>query len=149
MSAFDPTRTSRPSTISGCTDRWATDHPRPSPSCRFQLNRRTLKPSGLSYNNWTTDQGQASYASDHPDAVADRSLPNIPLQCMTKVFISTAVYHAAKDAAELFGAMGVMRDMPPQRYINDVLNCLHSGNGNSNSDAKLEIAEALAGFRRR
>jgi butyryl-CoA dehydrogenase len=89
---------------------------------------------------------QASYASDHPDAVADRSLPNLPLQRMAKVFTSGVVYRAAKDAAELFGAMGVMRDMPLQRYIHDALVCLHSGNGNG--DAKLRIAEALAGFRR-
>src|ERR1019366_8600266 len=90
---------------------------------------------------------QASYASDHPDAVADRSLPNLPLQSMVKVFTSGVVYRAAKDAAELFGAMGVMRDKPLQKYIHDALICLHSGNGNS--DAKLQIAEALAGFKRR
>jgi alkylation response protein AidB-like acyl-CoA dehydrogenase len=90
---------------------------------------------------------QASYASDHLDAVADRSLPNLPLQSMAKVFTSTVVYRAAKDAAELFGAMGVMRDMPLQKYIHDALICLHAGNGNG--DAKLQIAEALAGFKRR
>jgi hypothetical protein len=36
--------------------------------------------------------------------------------------------------------------MPLQKYIHDALICLHAGNGNS--DAKLQIAEALAGFRR-
>jgi alkylation response protein AidB-like acyl-CoA dehydrogenase len=40
---------------------------------------------------------QAAYASDHPDAVADRSLPNLPLQLIAKVFTSGAVYRAAKD----------------------------------------------------
>jgi alkylation response protein AidB-like acyl-CoA dehydrogenase len=90
---------------------------------------------------------QASYAFDHPDAVADRSLPNLPLQRMAKVFISGVVYRATKDAVEQFGAMGVMRDMPLQKYIHDALICLHSGSGNS--DAKLQIAEALAGFKRR
>jgi alkylation response protein AidB-like acyl-CoA dehydrogenase len=89
---------------------------------------------------------QAAYVSDHPDAVADRSLPDLPLQLIAKVFTSTAVYRAAKDAAEVFGAMGVMRDMPLQKYIHDALVCLHSGDGNS--DAKLRIAEALAGYRR-
>lgn len=89
---------------------------------------------------------QAAYASDHPDAVADRSLPDLPLQLIAKVFTSGVVYRAAKDAAEVFGAMGVMRDMPLQKYVHDALVCLHSGNGNS--DAKLQIAEALAGFRR-
>ena len=89
---------------------------------------------------------QAAYASDHPDAVADRSLPNLPLQIIAKVFTSGAVYRAAKDAAEVFGAMGVMRDMPLQKYIHDALVCLHSVDGNS--DAKLRIAETLAGYRR-
>lgn len=89
---------------------------------------------------------QAAYASDHPDAVADRSLPDLPLQLIAKVFTSGVVYRAAKDAAEVFGAMGVMRDMPLQKYVHDALVCLHSGDGNS--DAKLRIAEALAGFRR-
>ena len=89
---------------------------------------------------------QAAYASDHPDAVADRSLSDLPLQLIAKVFTSGVVYRAAKDAAEVFGAMGVMRDMPLQKYVHDALVCLHSGDGNS--DAKLRIAEALAGFRR-
>jgi alkylation response protein AidB-like acyl-CoA dehydrogenase len=89
---------------------------------------------------------QAAYASDHPDAVADRSLSDLPLQLIAKVFTSGVVYRAAKDAAEVFGAMGVMRDMPLQKYVHDALVCLHSGDGNG--DAKLRIAEALAGFRR-
>jgi butyryl-CoA dehydrogenase len=89
---------------------------------------------------------QAAWAWDHPEAVADRSLPDLPLQAVAKVFTSEAIYHAVKDAAECFGAMGVMRDMPLQKYVHDALICLHSGLGNS--DAKLRIAEALAGYRR-
>lgn len=89
---------------------------------------------------------QAAYESDHPDAVADRSLPDLPLQLIAKVFTSGVVYRAAKDAAEVFGAMGVMRDMPLQKYVHDALVCLHSGDGNS--DAKLRIAEALVDYRR-
>jgi hypothetical protein len=42
--------------------------------------------------------------------------------------------------------MGVMKDMPLQKHVHDALVCLHSGAGNS--EAKLRIAEALAGFRR-
>src|SRR5882762_373234 len=89
---------------------------------------------------------QAAWASDHPEAVADRSLPDLPLQAVAKVFTSEAIYHAVKDAAECFGAMGVMRDMPLQKYVHDALICLHFGLGNS--DAKLRIAEALAAYRR-
>ena len=48
---------------------------------------------------------------------------------MAKVFASEAIYRAAKDAAECFGAMGVMRDMPLQKYVHDARICLHSGDG--------------------
>jgi alkylation response protein AidB-like acyl-CoA dehydrogenase len=89
---------------------------------------------------------QAAWACDHPDAVADRSLPDLPLASIARAFASEAIYRAAKDAAECFGAMGVMRDMPLQQYVHDALVCLHSGAGNG--EAKLRIAEALAGYRR-
>ena len=89
---------------------------------------------------------QAAWASDHPAAFADRSLPDLPLQTMAQVFTSEMMLKAAKDAAEVFGAMGVMRDMPLQKYVHDARVCLHSGDGNS--DARLRIAEVLAGYRR-
>jgi alkylation response protein AidB-like acyl-CoA dehydrogenase len=89
---------------------------------------------------------QAAWASDHPEAIADRSLSDLPLQTMAQVFTAEMMLKAAKDAAEVFGAMGVMRDMPLQKYVHDARVCLHSGDGNS--DAKLRIAEVLAGYRR-
>jgi alkylation response protein AidB-like acyl-CoA dehydrogenase len=89
---------------------------------------------------------QAAWASDHPEAFTDRSLADLPFTSIAKVFASEAIYRATKDAAECFGAMGVMRDMPLQKYLHDALICLHSGAGNS--DAKLAIAEVLAGYRR-
>ena len=42
--------------------------------------------------------------------------------------------------------MGVMRDMPLAKYIHDARVCLHSGDGNS--DARLRVAEEIAGYRR-
>src|SRR5262249_30913851 len=54
---------------------------------------------------------QAAWASDHPEAFADRSLPDLPLTTIAAVFASEAIYRAAKDAAECFGAMGVLRDI--------------------------------------
>jgi alkylation response protein AidB-like acyl-CoA dehydrogenase len=89
---------------------------------------------------------QAAWALDHPAAVADGSLPNLPLQSIAQIFTSEMMVKATKDAAEIFGAMGVMRDMPLQKYIHDARVCLHSGNGNS--DAKLRLAEVIAGYRR-
>jgi alkylation response protein AidB-like acyl-CoA dehydrogenase len=89
---------------------------------------------------------QAAWSCDHPEAFADASLPDLPLASIAKAYASEAIYHATKDAAECFGAMGVMRDMPLQKYVHDALICLHSGAGNS--EAKLRIAEALARYRR-
>jgi len=89
---------------------------------------------------------QAAWAADHPQAVADRSVPDLPLQTMAQVFTSESVMKAAKDCAEIFGAMGVMRDMPLAKYIHDARVCQHSGDGNT--DAKLRIAEELVGYRR-
>ena len=88
---------------------------------------------------------KAAFACDHPDAYADRSLADLPLQTVAEVFAAEAIFEAAKDAAEC-GAMGVMRDMPLQKYVHDARICLHSGHGTG--DAKLRIAEALADYRR-
>ena len=89
---------------------------------------------------------QAAWASDHPAAYADRSVADLPLQTIAQVFTSEVVMKAAKDSAEIFGAMGVMRDMPLQKYIHDARVCQHTGNGNS--EARLRIAEVIAGYRR-
>jgi butyryl-CoA dehydrogenase len=89
---------------------------------------------------------RAAWASDHPDAYADRSLADLPLQTIAQVFTSQAMLAATKDAAEVFGAMGVMRDMPMQKYVHDARIALHAGDGNR--EAKLRIAEALTGYRR-
>ncbi len=89
---------------------------------------------------------QAAWASDHPEAYADRSLSDLPLQAITQVFTGEMMLEAAKDAAEVFGAMGVMRDMPLQKYVHDARVCLHTGDGTG--DAKLRIAEAIFRYRR-
>src|SRR5262249_12919594 len=88
----------------------------------------------------------AAWASDHPQAIADRSLADLPLTTVAQVFASEALHAAVRAAAELFGAMGVMRDMPLQKYVHDALVCMHGRE--SNRDAKLKIAEGLAGYRR-
>jgi hypothetical protein len=42
--------------------------------------------------------------------------------------------------------MGVMRDMPLAKYVHDARVCMHSGDGNT--DARLRVAEEIAGYRR-
>jgi len=88
---------------------------------------------------------RAAWAADHPQAYADRSLPHLPLQTIAQVFTAEAIVTVCKDAAECFGAMGVMRDMPLQKYLHDARVCLHGGDGAT--EARLRIAEALVGFR--
>lgn len=89
---------------------------------------------------------KAAWAADHPDAITDRSLTDLPLQTIARVYTAEAMHKVTLDAAECFGAMGVMRDMPLQKYVQDALIFLHSGM--SPGDGKLHIAEVLAEFRR-
>ncbi len=87
---------------------------------------------------------RAAFAAEHPQEAAGS--PDLPLQLVAKVFTSQVVHEATERAAECFGAMGVMKDMPLHRYVHDALIFLHSVT--SNSVAKFRIAEALAGYRR-
>jgi alkylation response protein AidB-like acyl-CoA dehydrogenase len=88
---------------------------------------------------------QAAWASDHQEAYSDGSLPPLPLQTIAKVYTSEAVQQVVLEAAQIFGGMGVMRELPMQKYVRDALIFLHSEN--TNSVARLRIAEALAGYR--
>ena len=89
---------------------------------------------------------KAAWVADHADAVADRSVTELPLQTLARIHTAEAMHKATLDAAEVFGAMGVMRDMPLHKYVQDALIFLHSGM--SPDDGRLRIAEALAQFRR-
>jgi len=89
---------------------------------------------------------KAAWVTDNPSAVADRSVADLPLHTLTRIYTAEAMHQVALDAAEVFGAMGVMRDMPMHKYVQDALIFLHSGM--SAGDGKLRIAEALAEFRR-
>ncbi len=88
----------------------------------------------------------AAWAADHPEALADRSLSPLPLAVIARIHTAEAVHRAAKDCAECFGAMGVMRDIPLHKHIEDARRCLHAAGGMA--DAKYALAEAIAGFRR-
>ena len=89
---------------------------------------------------------KAAWAADHPEAYSNGSLPNLPLQTIAKVFTSQAVHRVCVLAMQLFGGMGVMRELPVQKYVRDALIFLHSEA--SNDVARLRIAEAVAGYQR-
>ena len=89
---------------------------------------------------------QSAWASEHRDAYSDGSLPDLPLQSIAKVYTSEIVQQVALDAAQMFGGMGVMRELPAQKYVRDALIFLHSEH--SNDVARLKIAEDLVGYKR-
>ena len=89
---------------------------------------------------------KAAWALDHPDAVSDRSVSGLPLHHIARAFTSEVIVEVAERAAECFGAMGVMRDMPLQKYVNDALMFKHSELGIGAT--RLLIAEAVAGYER-
>ncbi len=90
---------------------------------------------------------KAAWALDHPEAVAGRSLSELPLHVIARVASAEAVHEVTLLAAECFGAMGVMRDMPLQKYVNDGFIIAHSED--TDGAAKLQIAESVAGYQRK
>jgi alkylation response protein AidB-like acyl-CoA dehydrogenase len=89
---------------------------------------------------------KAAWTTDHPEAVGDRSVTDLPLHTMARTYTAEAMHDVTLGAAECFGAMGVMRDMPLQKYVHDAMVLLHSDD--HDSATKLGIAEAIAGFER-
>jgi alkylation response protein AidB-like acyl-CoA dehydrogenase len=89
---------------------------------------------------------KAAWTTDHPEAVGDRSVTDLPLHTMARTYTAEAMHDVTLGAAECFGAMGVMRDMPLQKYVHDAMVLLHSDD--HDSATKLGIAEAIAGFKR-
>lgn len=87
---------------------------------------------------------KAAWAVDHPGTALDPLARQLPWGHMAKVFVSEAMREVTERAAECFGAMGVMLDMPLPKYIHEAL--IHAHSGMSNSVATFRVAEALAGF---
>jgi alkylation response protein AidB-like acyl-CoA dehydrogenase len=89
---------------------------------------------------------KAAWVADHPEAVADRSVAELPLHVMARSYTAESMHEVALGAAECFGAMGVMRDMPLQKYVHDTLVLLYAAD--NDSATRLQISEALAGYER-
>ena len=89
---------------------------------------------------------RAAWTLDNPDQDGDSNAPPLPQAKISQVVTAENIYRTTKDAAECFGAMGVMRDMPLHKYIHVARVFLHTGDGVS--DAKLRIAEVIAGHSR-
>jgi alkylation response protein AidB-like acyl-CoA dehydrogenase len=90
---------------------------------------------------------KAAWLADHPQAIGDRSVSDLPWPVVARSFAAEALHRATLESAECFGAMGVMRDMPLQKYVHDTLVLRHSVD--SDLAAPLVVAEAVAGFERK
>jgi len=88
---------------------------------------------------------KAAWTLDHPEAAAGNDSA-LPLHVIARVYTAEAVNEVALLSAECFGAMGVMRDMPLQKYVHDAMVFLHSDD--ADGAAKLAVAEAVAGYQR-
>ncbi len=89
---------------------------------------------------------KAAWVADHPEAVADRSVSDLPLPAIASVYTADAINAVTLLAAECFGAMAVMRDMPLQRYVDDSFIFQHADTNDITT--KLRIAEAVVDYRR-
>lgn len=87
---------------------------------------------------------QTAWTVDHPEAVSSRSVPAAPMVDMTGVFVAEAAHEVAVRAAEVFGAMGILRDMPLAHYVHEAQVFLHAGRGVT--AGKLAIAEQIDGY---
>ncbi len=89
---------------------------------------------------------KAAWAVDNGATATDPRALDLPLHTIARVYTAEAVLEVALGAAECFGAMGVMRDMPLQKYVHDAHVFMYGAD--HDSATKLEISEALAGFQR-
>ena len=87
---------------------------------------------------------KAAWSLDNPEAGAAAGA--LPLHVMARVYTAEAAHEVTLLAAECFGAIGVMRDMPLQKHVHDARVFLHSDD--ADGAAKLAIAEAVAGYQR-
>lgn len=89
---------------------------------------------------------KAAWITDHPEAVSERSVNDLPWHVVARTFTAHSLHRATLEATECFGAMGVMRDMPLQKYVHDTLVLQHSAD--CDLAAPLVVAEAVAGYSR-
>lgn len=90
---------------------------------------------------------KAAWVTDHPEAASERSVNDLPWAVVARTFTAQSLHRATLEAAECFGAMAVMRDMPLQKYVHDTLVLQHAVD--CDLAAPLVVAEAAAGYSRK
>jgi alkylation response protein AidB-like acyl-CoA dehydrogenase len=88
----------------------------------------------------------AAWLKDHPEAIAEGGVPDLPYEHMAMAFTGTAVQRLTEQGIELFGGMGIVQGMPIEKYVRDAIIQKHIS---FPFPTRFKIAEALAGFKRR
>jgi alkylation response protein AidB-like acyl-CoA dehydrogenase len=88
----------------------------------------------------------AAWLKDHPEAIAEGGVPDLPYEHMAMAFTGTAVQRLTEQGIELFGGMGIVQGMPIEKYVRDAIIQKHIS---FPFPTRFKIAEALAGFKRK
>ncbi len=88
----------------------------------------------------------AAWVKDHPEAVADGSVENLPYEHMATAFTGTAVQRITEQALELFGGAGVIQGTPIEKYVRDAHVQKHVS---FPYPTRFKLTEALAGYQRK
>lgn len=88
----------------------------------------------------------AAWLKDHPEAIANGEVDNLPYELMAVAFVGTAVQRLTEQGLELYGGMGVVQGMPIEKYVRDAHIQKHIS---FPFMTRFKIAEALAGFKRK
>lgn len=88
----------------------------------------------------------AAWLKDHPEAIAEGGVPDLPYEYMAMAFTGTAVQRLTEQGIELFGGMGIVQGMPIEKYVRDAIIQKHIS---FPFPTRFKIAEYLAGFKRK
>lgn len=88
----------------------------------------------------------AAWVKDHPEAIAEGSVENLPYEHMATAFVGTAVQRLTEQALQLFGGAGIIQGMPIEKYVRDAHVQKHVS---FPFPSRFKITEALAGFKRK
>ncbi len=88
----------------------------------------------------------AAWVKDHPEAIEDGSVHNLPYEHMATAFIGTMVQRLTEQAIELFGGMGIVQGMPIEKYVRDAHIQKHIS---FPFPSRFKITEQLVGYKRK
>ena len=88
----------------------------------------------------------AAWLKDHPEAIAEGGVQDLPYEYMAMAFTGTAVQRLTEQGIELFGGMGIVQGMPIEKYVRDAIIQKHIS---FPFPTRFKITETLAGFKRK